>query len=75
MKTALILTALLCASAWAADKKTERRSPKSVGETHLDSVTGNVPLEKDSHATQNKAQQLEAKKGRQFQEERPEEKK
>ncbi len=78
MKMTLILALLLAGAAWAAEKKADvRQGPKVAGEKDPESITSDEAagktLSPDVHAAQNRAQQLESKKARQFQEERPDE--
>jgi len=76
MKTTLILAVILCGSVWGAEKKVDlRQGTKAVDEKYLESMTSEEPARKtishDVHANQSRAQQIEAKKDRQYQEERP----
>lgn len=77
MKTILILGVLVTATAWAVEKNADlRQGTKAVDEKYMKAMTSDEPATKtlshDVHANQSKAQQLEAKKARQFQEENPE---
>ncbi len=76
MKMSLIILGLFAASAIAAPKKPDlRQGTKAVDEKYLESMTSDTPSRKtlshDAEAHQDKSQQLEAKRTRQYQKERP----
>lgn len=78
MKTNLIIATLLFSTtALAAEKKVDmRQGTKAVDEKYLDAMTSEEPSRKtlshDVNLNQDRSQQVESKRGRQFQEERPE---
>ncbi len=77
MKTSLILLALFAAKAFAVSKKPDmRQGKKALEEKNLESINGKNSSRdissQNAHANQDKTQQLESKRPRQYQEERPE---
>jgi hypothetical protein len=71
-----MILALFAGNAFAVDKKPDlRQGKKAVDEKFLESMTSDTPSRKTiSHgnrAGQDRSSQLESKKSRQFQEERP----
>lgn len=76
MKTSLIVLLLIASYAYAADKKSDlRQIRKTIDLKDLDKMSRNPSTEKTTtseiHASQDKTHQLDSKKSRQYQEERP----